>query len=331
MKNLALLKKSSAIVHKTAPIGNLEAKAATDKYPFGYVEGYLSTFNNVDSAGDVIRKGAWAKTIKEKIAAGAIPLMKRHYIHGGDSSDVLGSIIAAKEDDYGLWVRGVFSPDPASQEIREKVVNGHIRYFSAGFRIINYRQHVEHESGAMVDELTELALMEGTITPFPANNMAVITAAKDLRETAMEIDDPKLDLIMRKLDGLLEIIGKSGLIEDEETVPEVESVVVDEKETENPPSEEDKLDDDVQKGEKVIAPEKEKPEDKTKKQIEKEETDEKDSKEGSAEKDPPSTEDTDEGTTGTPESPSLDAVAWMEMEAELAAAESALCEVLQSR
>ena len=49
------------IVYKQSPMGEVidaDMKA-------GIVKGYASVFNNIDSDGDIIKKGAYKKTIQE--------------------------------------------------------------------------------------------------------------------------------------------------------------------------------------------------------------------------------------------------------------------------
>lgn len=208
MRNLDALQKNKIVIYKSAT-SDLVAKDASADYPAGSVEGYLSTFDNVDSDGDVIRRGAWAMTIKQNAGRGW-PLMTRHALYGGGVLDVAGSIREAKEDERGLWIRAAFSDDEASQAVRRKVAGGHIRNFSAGFRVVNHRSNVRHESGVDVTELLELALVEGTITPFPANTEAVITSAKSLQAEAATIDDPRAAVLISKLEALIDTLGKSA-------------------------------------------------------------------------------------------------------------------------
>lgn len=192
---------------------------ASSEYPNGSVEGYLSTFDNIDSDGDVIRRGAWAKSARERFSNGdGVPLMKRHFAHGGGAEDVIGTIMQAKEDEKGLYIVGAFSADRSSQEIRERVQGRHIRYMSAGFRVIGYNHDVPHESGAKVNEFTELALVEGTITPRPANTHAIIMRAKALRDSASAIDSPRLASLIDEIENLIDTFCAYGA-EGNETDP----------------------------------------------------------------------------------------------------------------
>jgi len=207
MRDIETLRKSRIVIYKTAP-DDLVSKSESDEYPNGSVEGYLSTFGNVDSDGDVIRRGAYAKTIAQNAGRGW-PLMVRHKVLGGGPLDVVGTIREAKEDDRGLWVRAGYAKDELSQTVRSKVADGHIRYFSVGFRPVDYARESRQIEGRYITEWTELALVEGTITPFPANTEAVITSAKSLQAEAALIDDPRAADLIAKLERLIETIGKT--------------------------------------------------------------------------------------------------------------------------
>lgn len=208
MRDIETIKRNKLVIYKTAS-EDLVSKDETERYPHGYVQGYLSTFGNVDVHGDVIRPGAWAKTIEQNAGRGW-PLMVRHKIHGGGPLEVVGSIRMAKEDSRGLWIEAAYADDETSQSIRRKVAGGHIRYFSVGFRPIDYAKENRVVNGRYITEWTELALVEGTITPFPANTEAVITSAKSLQAEAATIDDPRAAVLISKLEALVEALGKSA-------------------------------------------------------------------------------------------------------------------------
>ena len=61
--------------------------------PVGIIEGYASTFGNVDVVGDIIEAGAFAKTIREK--KGVWPLLLDH-----NPSKHVGWNLEAVEDEH---------------------------------------------------------------------------------------------------------------------------------------------------------------------------------------------------------------------------------------
>jgi hypothetical protein len=153
-----------------------EAGKAEDPNDPGWVEGYLAVFNNVDTDGERIMRGAFTKSISERVAAGKVPLMAVHFCNGGNARDAIGLIKEAKEDDYGLWVRASFSRVASAQEIRTKTQEGIVRGMSVGFRVIRF--DLEKIDNKVITNFRELILEEGTITCRPSNPLATITGSK---------------------------------------------------------------------------------------------------------------------------------------------------------
>jgi len=148
----------------------------------GWMEGHGAVFGNVDEQRERIKKGAFKKTIKERVPAGKVKLMARHFAHGGDTLEVIGTITEAKEDDFGLWIHAEFSARPLAQEIRQMIVDGHVNGLSIGY--IPKKWTDTEEDGKTVRDLLEIMLLEVTVTTMPANELATITAAKAVTEAA---------------------------------------------------------------------------------------------------------------------------------------------------
>jgi len=204
------IRRAKCVMYKSA-LGDLSVKE------FGVSEngkltGYLSTWD-IDAHNEAFRAGAFSKSIMQNRSRGW-PLLKRHARAGALSDDVIGKITHAKEDDKGLFIEAEFSPDDDSQKIRQKVAAGHIGQMSVGFRPLQYEFRQDYR-GSKVDTLfTEAAIVEGTITPFPANENAMITSAKSLRESLMKMAGPVGDLIAKfedrpeLIENLLELAKK---------------------------------------------------------------------------------------------------------------------------
>lgn len=162
------------------PHAKLHAKVDGDT---GYIEGYAAVFGNVDQQGESIRKGAFAKTIQDRVPAGKCKLMVRHFAHGGDTLEVIGTITEAKEDEFGLWIHAELSGVQIAQDTRQKVTEGHVKGLSVGYNVMDWG-FVEMDGKADIIELRELRLLEVTVTANPANELAAITAAKALERAA---------------------------------------------------------------------------------------------------------------------------------------------------
>jgi len=154
----------------------------------GWIEGYASAFDVVDEQREVVRSGAFAKTIMERVGGGKVKLMVRHLAHGGGVLEVIGTITEAKEDFYGLWIHADLSARDLAQEARQLVLEGHIGALSIGYIPVGYG-FVEID-GKEIMELTEIKLMEVTVTAAPINDAAVITAAKAVESLAEAIGKP---------------------------------------------------------------------------------------------------------------------------------------------
>jgi len=148
----------------------------------GIVTGYFSKFDNVDSDGDIIRKGAFAKTIREQGPASSQPRIKHLMNH--NASQPLGKLLDLKEDATGLVYESQIGTHSLGQDFIKMVESGLITEHSIGFRTIK-RNQLQDYQGYMKNpskgwyELTELALMEGSsLTAWGANPLTPLTGLK---------------------------------------------------------------------------------------------------------------------------------------------------------
>jgi HK97 family phage prohead protease len=136
----------------------------------GELEGYAAIFNIPDDESDVIRPGAFRKTLNDRRQSGQpLPLLADHNL---STDGVIGSVThAAEEDQHGLRVRAKFSGIAKAQDIRARMVEGHIRGMSFTYQTI--RSRAGTLAGKAVRYLEELRLFEATVTPFPMHPMAL--------------------------------------------------------------------------------------------------------------------------------------------------------------
>ena len=156
------------------------AGKADDGFGSGYVEGYASEFDKIDHQDEVVRKGAFVKTIMER-GDRKIPLMMRHFASSGDIESCVGAVVSMHEDDYGLKFRAEYLPDEKSQELRAKVEALRAKNVRVGTSI-GYRRMkwaYKDEDGRRILEHTEIAHAEITMTLKPANEGAFVTGGKD--------------------------------------------------------------------------------------------------------------------------------------------------------
>lgn len=157
----------------------IQVVAGEGDQPNGYIEGYASVFGNVDLGGEVVVKGAFAKTLKERLKKGMVKLYDSHMIYDG-SETLIGLVEDAKEDDYGLWFRARFSSVQRAQDVRTKVREGIMNALSFGYEVL--KDEVD-ESGK-VRYLKEIKLYEISVVPWGMNPKAAIDAVKGEKDMA---------------------------------------------------------------------------------------------------------------------------------------------------
>lgn len=137
------------------------------------VAGLASTFGNIDRGGDVIERGAFTKTLKEKNGGKAVKFLYQH-----DWREVLGIIITLEERQEGLYIEAMFAKTTLGNDVYELAKIGALDSFSIGFRTIKS----EWDEIANVRRIQEVELMEVSFVTFPMNEMARATAVKSMDE-----------------------------------------------------------------------------------------------------------------------------------------------------
>lgn len=145
---------------------------------FGYFEGYAAVFGNVDSYEDVILPGAFAKTLREGRK------LKLHWQH--NMMKVLGSVLEAREDTNGLFIKGRINLGThVGKEAYMLLKAGDIDSMSIGYRTMACKYDGD------LRMLEELDLYEISLVSAPANEMALVTAVKsdELIQNAESVRD----------------------------------------------------------------------------------------------------------------------------------------------
>ena len=148
----------------------------------GIVTGYFSKFNNVDSDGDIMKPGAFTKTISEQGPSSTQPRIKHLLNH--DPSQPLGKLLSLKEDAYGLYYESQVGTHEGGEDFIKMVESGLITEHSIGFKIIkrnqiqSYENYLRNPSLGQF-EITEVKLYEGSsLTAWGANSLTPITSLK---------------------------------------------------------------------------------------------------------------------------------------------------------
>ena len=158
-----------------------KTKPETKEFPFlltkmdeeaGTFTGYASVWDVLDSWGDMVIKGAFKRTIKNKKE---FPLLWSH-----DVSEPIG-ILTAEEDEKGLLITGQLALDvPRASSLRSLMKIRAVKGLSIGFRTV--REEFDKETG--VRKLKEIDLWEVSLCVFQACPEAVIEDVKADRRDA---------------------------------------------------------------------------------------------------------------------------------------------------
>lgn len=82
----------------------------------GYLEGYPTLWGVLDSYGDVVVQGAYAKALPEFLSRG-FNVQSHNWTYGG----LIGYPVEAREDETGLWSRFAFHSTADAQDVRTKL------------------------------------------------------------------------------------------------------------------------------------------------------------------------------------------------------------------
>lgn len=153
----------------------MELKEVKEVAGEGHIEGYASTFGNLDLGFDIVEKGAFKKTIKD--SGGKWPVLADH-----NPSEQIGWNTDAKEDDVGLFTKSVIMLDVAKgrekMALAKKAMEIKARAgFSIGYSTIKASPD---DKNPRIRHLQELKMWEHSLVTFPMNVEALVTAAKGI-------------------------------------------------------------------------------------------------------------------------------------------------------
>ena len=126
--------------------------------------GYAAVFDSPDRGGDVVRRGAFAGSLRRR---GGTPLLWQH-----DPARPIGRVEYLHEDRRGLRMIGRLSSGAAGREIAALLKEGAVSGLSFGYQ-------VRAASGEGPRELTELELVEVSLVTMPMQPKARVHAVED--------------------------------------------------------------------------------------------------------------------------------------------------------
>jgi len=144
--------------------------ALTDIDAEGSFCGYASLFGSVDLGKDIVERGAFAKSLRQR-GAGGVRMLFQH-----DPNLPIGAWDEIREDDRGLFVKGHLAMGAKKAiEVRELMREGALDGLSIGFRTVRART----EAGTGVRRILEADLWEISVVTFPMLAGARVAEIKD--------------------------------------------------------------------------------------------------------------------------------------------------------
>jgi Escherichia/Staphylococcus phage prohead protease len=131
------------------------------------IEGYASVFSARDMNGDVMERGAFARSLNIN------PAVRMLYQHAAETP--IGRWTSFREDEYGLFVTGeILLASPRAREVHALLEGGAIDGLSIGFQTVRARKDKTggRSSGRRI---IEAELWEVSIVTFPMARTARIT------------------------------------------------------------------------------------------------------------------------------------------------------------
>lgn len=129
--------------------------------------GYAAVFDRPDRGGDVVRAGAFARSLKRMgTRTNTCPLLWQH-----EPSRPIGRVEYLKEDKRGLRVIARLSEGGAGREAAALLKEGAVGGLSFGYR-------VRAASGEAPRELTDLDLVEVSLVTLPMQPRARVHAVE---------------------------------------------------------------------------------------------------------------------------------------------------------
>lgn len=164
---------------------------------------YLAKFDIIDSDSDMIRKGAFTKSIQEH-GVNSSSNRKIAFLRHHDWTKQIGKFNQLGEDEIGLYAVGQLGTSTIGEDAWKDYEEGIIREHSIGFKYIaDKMKWIEDKSllsGGFYD-IKELMLWEGSAVTFGANeytNVVEVMKSADKMDFAKKISG-EIDLLVKSL------------------------------------------------------------------------------------------------------------------------------------
>jgi HK97 family phage prohead protease len=139
------------------------------------VSGYLSVFNVVDSDGDMIVKGAFAKSITER-GPDSSTNRKIAFLWQHKMDQPIGKMTVLKEDNIGLYFEAKLDDIPEADRALTQLLSGSVNQFSIGYSYVWDKMEYDEALDAFVCK--EINLFEGSVVTLGANEYTFFDGMK---------------------------------------------------------------------------------------------------------------------------------------------------------
>lgn len=164
---------------------------------------YLSKFGNIDSDNDMIKKGAFTKSIKER---GPMSDTNRQiaFLRYHDWEQQIGKFTTLEEDEFGLFAVASLGHSSKGEDAWQDYQDGIIREHSIGFQYvadkIKWVEDTKMDVGGYF-EIQEVKLYEGSAVLFGANEetpVVDVIKSEAVKLRAKELSS-QIDLVVKAL------------------------------------------------------------------------------------------------------------------------------------
>jgi HK97 family phage prohead protease len=164
---------------------------------------YLAKFDNIDSDNDMIKKGAFTKSIQER-GPDSPSNRKIAFLRWHDWEKPIGKFLTLQEDDFGLFAVSQLGTSVGGNDAWNDYNDGIIREHSIGFQYIQDKMRWIDDANAPAKGycmISELKLYEGSAVTFGTNsetNVVDVMKSEDKVEKAVKISN-EIDLLIKGL------------------------------------------------------------------------------------------------------------------------------------
>jgi HK97 family phage prohead protease len=188
------------VQHARRRLAHISAPALLASLDRGQFEGYASLFGVPDGAGDVVARGAFARSLKRE-GVSRVRMLYQHFAH-----EPIGVWEEMREDSRGLYVKGrLVTGIERGRDVLALLNEGALNGLSIGFRTRRARR--DPSTGLRM--LLEIELWEVSVVTFPLLQGSQVTAigtkkdefAKSLRKVSASLRNTSLSFPRCRLAG----------------------------------------------------------------------------------------------------------------------------------